>query len=97
MRRLILTVVASCVFIAGMALHAEQALSPEIAFKARIAQLEGQVQALSVEGAVCRANFLIAQQQQAQPVQAQQRQAIEQEAGCVLDWTVAPPVCKSSK
>jgi hypothetical protein len=99
MRRLILALLlASALWGSGLILHAESTgLTGELALKARIAQLEAQLAQVQTDGVVCRAQFALAVQPKEQQAQAQQRQAIEQDAGCVIDWAANPPVCHAPK
>lgn len=78
----------------GSSVLIAEAPADAVLLKARIVQLESQLAALTTEGTVCRAQLAIAQQPQVQQQQAKDRQAIEKDAGCVLDWTANPPVCK---
>lgn len=70
------------------------AASPESLLKARIAQLEIQLQQIQAELIVCSARSVVATQATVAQEQQKQRAAIEKDAGCAIDWTVNPPVCK---
>lgn len=68
--------------------------STEALLKARIVQLEAQL-----ADASRRLNLLAAQLSEVQQpaiarVQQEQRATAEKEAGCSIDWSVVPPVCK---
>lgn len=65
--------------------------------KARILQLESQVQALATENATLRAQLLQAVKSRMDEATIKQRALVEQEAGCVIDWAAAPPECASAK
>jgi hypothetical protein len=99
MPSLILACLLACaLWGSGLILHAQPSgLSGELALKARIAQLEAQLAQLQTEGAVCRAQFALAVQPKEQQAQAQQRQAIEKDAGCQVDWAVNPPACRADR
>lgn len=75
----------------GVCGHAE---SPSALLKARIAQLEQQLQQVRSELAVCAARVAIASQPQIADSLAKQRAEIEKEAGCAIDWAKEPPDCK---
>lgn len=62
--------------------------------KARILQLEQQVQALTSVNAVCGARLLLATQAQTEQEQQAKRDSLERELGCAVQWDSVPPVCK---
>lgn len=62
--------------------------------KARILQLEGQLQRVASENAVCTARLAMATKDAADAQQVKQRHELEQEAGCSIDWAMTPPACK---
>jgi hypothetical protein len=69
-------------------------LSELLQAKARIVQLERQNATLQVEASMCRAQYAVLADQRAEQQQQQVKAQLEKEAGCVLDWTLAQPVCK---
>lgn len=70
--------------------------SSEILLRARVAQLEAQLAQMSVSESSCRAQLMATQVQVANTRFAADRQAIEKQAGCALDWNAVPPACKST-
>ena len=77
-----------------VALSAEGQPSKETLLKARVAQLEMQLAQSVVNEATCRAQLVSNQVQAAQPSFTATQAEIEKEAGCALDWSVNPVVCK---
>lgn len=74
--------------------RSETTPSSDVFMRARILQLEMQVQQLTVQAAVCTAQLAIVGQPKVQQDAGARRQEIEKEAGCVLNWAVTPPVCQ---
>ena len=69
---------------------------PTVLLKARITQLEGQLQQVTSMAQVCAAQLAVATQGRVQQEQQKARASIEQEAGCTIDWIAIPPVCQSN-
>lgn len=80
---------------AGSIYHAQSKPDASHVFlKAQIAQLSAQLEDTRASLAVCGANLAISQQPQSVQARERARAAIEQEAGCAIDWNVTPPVCR---
>jgi hypothetical protein len=62
--------------------------------KARIVQLESQVQRLTAENTVLKAQLVMANQSKEAQTLRERQQAVEQDAGCPIDWLATPPVCQ---
>jgi hypothetical protein len=62
--------------------------------KARIVQLESQIAKCSTDLAVAGARLALAGQPKADSDTKAAMQAIEQEAGCPLDWNAHPVTCR---
>lgn len=95
MKTLTLTVVLTLLLPALASMQAEDTKPPEsVLLQARIAQLEAQLQDVSTQLQVCTARLMVSMQPETQKIQSQQRQKIEKDAGCTLDWSLASPACK---
>ncbi len=80
--------------LAGVAQERSAALSDAVQQKARIVQLESALAKAQADSAVCTARLaLVGQQQQETATKAAMAQ-LEKDAGCVLDYSANPVVCK---